>query len=60
MPASLGEGDIFWIWVRPAAAYLGYLLIGQAQGTLILRFHQLHNLRDIGLSLGRPRQDAIQ
>jgi hypothetical protein len=36
------------------------LFIGKPQRTLVLRFHELDDMRDIRLPLRRPSQDAIE
>ena len=57
---ELGKRNCFRILLCPPAAHLGKLFIGEPQRAVVLLFHQLHYVRQIGLPLRRPTQHAIK
>jgi hypothetical protein len=57
---EFGKSQTLWIFFREPPADLGGLRIGQAQPALVLLFHDLDHVRDIGLSFRRPGQHSIE
>ena len=53
-------GYCFSVWSRQPASHLFGLFVRKAQVAVVVRFHFLHHVRDIGLAFERPRQHAIK
>src|SRR5712671_197092 len=51
--------DVFRIFLRTAAPHFGKLLFGKPERTVVLLFHELDHVGNVGLPFGRPSEYAI-